>query len=91
MSADNQDLEVRKKRAIYRSNYRGTKEMDVIVGKYASEKIPEMNADDLKQMEEFLTIPDRDLEGWIMRKEYSADNEHINIIERIRQFHGLTN
>ncbi len=91
MPAEHDEIEIRKRRAIYRANHRGTKEMDLIVGKYATEIIPGMPDDELTEMEEFLGLPDRDLEAWIMRKEFETDNDHVGLIEKIRQFHGLVN
>ncbi|MGH1353107.1 MAG: succinate dehydrogenase assembly factor 2 [Methyloligellaceae bacterium] len=91
MSAENDETEIRKRRAIYRANHRGTKEMDLIVGKYSTELIPGMSEDELTEIEEFLGLPDRDLEAWIMRKEFEADNDYTDLIAKIREFHGLVN
>ncbi|MEL6227959.1 MAG: succinate dehydrogenase assembly factor 2, partial [Pseudomonadota bacterium] len=41
-SSSDQTLEVRRRRAAYRSNYRGTKEMDWLLGKFADAHVPQM-------------------------------------------------
>ena len=52
------DIENIKKRLIYRSQYRGTKEMDKLVGSFVQENINMFDAEDLKNLEKFLNIDD---------------------------------
>ena len=52
------DIENIKKRLIYRSQYRGTKEMDKLVGSFVQENINMFDAADLKNLEKFLNIDD---------------------------------
>mgnify|MGYP001353227190 CR=1 FL=1 len=40
-----------KKKIIYRSNYRGTKEMDKLLGTFAKKYIDELSQDDLIKLE----------------------------------------
>ncbi len=89
MTVEQDNIEARKRRAIYRSNYRGTKEMDIMVGRYAKATIPDMSEETLTLFEEFLAVPDRDIEGWVMRNEYPEDGEYIEFVKAIREFHGL--
>ena len=50
-----------KKRLIYRSQYRGTKEMDKLIGSFVAIYIDKLNDKDLKDLEEFLNIDDDSL------------------------------
>ena len=50
-----------KKRLIYRSQYRGTKEMDKLIGSFVAIYIDKLNDKDLKDLEEFLHIDDDSL------------------------------
>ena len=52
------DIENIKKRLIYRSQYRGTKEMDKLVGSFVQENINMFDAEDLMNLEKFLNIDD---------------------------------
>ena len=52
------DIENIKKRLIYRSQYRGTKEMDKLVGSFVQENINKLDTADLKNLEKFLNIDD---------------------------------
>ena len=50
-----------KKKIIYRSNYRGTKEMDKLLGAFTKKYIESLNLKDLKDLEELLDIDDSNL------------------------------
>ena len=54
----NNDIEKLKKRLIYRSQYRGTKEMDKLIGKFVQSNIDKLNNNQLKELEKFLDIDD---------------------------------
>ena len=55
------DIEQIKKKIIYRSNYRGTKEMDKLLGAFTSKYLDQLNGDDLNQLIELLEIDDNNL------------------------------
>ena len=50
-----------KKKIIYRSNYRGTKEMDKILGAFVKKYINELSNSDLFLLEKLLEIDDDNL------------------------------
>ena len=50
-----------KKKIIYRSNYRGTKEMDKLLGKFVKKYINDLQEKDLIDLDEFLDIDDTNL------------------------------
>jgi antitoxin CptB len=58
-------LEIRRKRALYRAYHRGTKELDLILGRYANERVPGMDEARLTAFEQFLALPDPDIDQWI--------------------------
>jgi antitoxin CptB len=58
-------LEIRRKRALYRASHRGTKELDLILGRYANARVPGMGEARLNEFEQFLALPDPDIELWI--------------------------
>jgi len=47
-----------KKRLIYRSQYRGTKEMDKLIGSFVEIHIEKLDDNELKELEIFLNIDD---------------------------------
>ena len=50
-----------KKKIIYRSNYRGTKEMDKLLGAFTKKYIESLEVKDLNDLEELLNIDDTNL------------------------------
>ena len=52
------ELEIFKKRLIYRSNYRGTKEMDILLSKFVKKHIDEFDETQLNELEKFLDFED---------------------------------
>ena len=52
----NADIEQIKKKIIYRSNYRGTKEMDKLLGAFTNKYLNQLNEKDLMEMIKFLEI-----------------------------------
>ena len=50
-----------KKKIIYRSNYRGTKEMDKLLGKFVKKYINDLHGKDLIDLDKFLNIDDTNL------------------------------
>ena len=55
------DTEQLKKKIIYRSSYRGTKEMDILLSSFVNEYIDKLNLNDLNNLYEFLKIDDVEL------------------------------
>ena len=60
-----------KKKIIYRSNYRGTKEMDKLLGAFTKKYIESLNVKDLKHLEELLDIDDTNLYNFYNGLDYN--------------------
>ena len=67
--------ETLKKKIIYRSTHRGTKEMDILLGSFAKTYIDEFGDQDLKDLEKLLYIDDE-----IMLEQHSSE-----LMTRIKQ------
>ena len=59
--------EILKKKIIYRSMHRGTKEMDLLLGNFVKKYIDEFNVDELKDLEKLLFIEDDVLYKWYVK------------------------
>ena len=57
----NLNIDQLKKKIIYRSNYRGTKEMDKLLGAFTKKYIDELSFNDLSDLEELLNVDDTNL------------------------------
>ena len=73
----NNDIENLKKRLIYRSQYRGTKEMDKLIGGFVKSNINNFDLNQLKELEKFLSIDDDTL--------YKFYNNQIETLKDISQ------
>jgi antitoxin CptB len=62
---DGTDLELRRKRLLYRSVYRGNKENDILLGQFARAHIASFNAAELDQYEGLLAVGDNDIYDWV--------------------------
>ena len=84
-----EDNGIRRRRAAYRAAHRGTKEMDIMLGRYAEAALPTLVDPDLARFEEFLALPDPELQGWLLQPERVAGLEFESLIASVRRFHGL--
>ena len=66
---NDEPIENKRRRLIFRSDHRGTKEMDIIMGRFAKAHVPEFNEDELADFDALLCNNDPDLYNWITRKE----------------------
>ena len=55
------DIEQIKKKIIYRSNYRGTKEMDKLLGSFTRKYLDQLDVKDLDELIKLLEIDDNNL------------------------------
>jgi antitoxin CptB len=54
-------LDDRRKRLLFRCWHRGTREMDLILGRFADAAIASLSDDELAQFERLIEVPDPDL------------------------------
>ena len=58
-------LDNRRKQVIFRANHRGIKEMDILLGGFATARAPSMGVAELTRFEAILLHPDQDLLAWL--------------------------
>ena len=76
----NYDIELLKKKIIYRSNYRGTKEMDKLLGAFTSKYLDQLNREDLNELIKLLEIDDNNLYNFYngLNTDINFENNKIN-------------
>tara|TARA_B100001996_G_scaffold357395_1_gene321315 strand:+ start:414 stop:665 length:252 start_codon:yes stop_codon:yes gene_type:complete len=57
-----------KKQIIYRSNHRGTKEMDLLLGNFVEKHIDSFNDSELNDLNDLIQIEDEIIEKWYQGK-----------------------
>ena len=75
-----------KKKIIYRSNYRGTKEMDKLLGKLVNKYINDLQEKDLIDLDKFLNIDDTNLYNFYNGFETDFEIEKNNISFLFKSF-----
>ena len=75
-----------KKKIIYRSNYRGTKEMDKLLGAFTKTYINELSYDDLLKLEKLLNIDDVNLYNFLNGLETDIVIEENNITDLFKSY-----
>lgn len=58
-------LDPRRRRALFRAWRRGTREMDLLLGRFADSRIATLSEADLADFEALLAVPDDDLFAWL--------------------------
>ena len=75
-----------KKKIIYRSNYRGTKEMDKLLGKFVKKYINDLQEKDLIDLDKFLKMDDTNLYNFYNDFETDFEIEKNNISLLFKNF-----
>ena len=78
--------ETLRKQIIYRATHRGSKEMDILLGQFAKKHIKDLNIEELKDLNEIMSIEDDLLYEWYFNK---VNNEKIaenKISQKLRNF-----
>jgi antitoxin CptB len=84
------DLEVRRRRALWRAGHRGTKELDLLVGRFAEARLSEMTPDELSRFEDFLAATEPEMQTWLLGPAGgAAATRFADVVAEIRMFHGL--
>jgi antitoxin CptB len=78
----NFNIDQLKKKIIYRSNYRGTKEMDKLLGAFTNKYINELSNDDLINLEKLLDIDDNNLYNFYngLKTDIIIEDNNINLL-----------
>ena len=78
------NIEQFKKKIIYRSNYRGTKEMDKLLGAFTNKYINELNHSDLIDLEKLLDIDDNSLYSFYngLKTDIKFEENNVNYLFR---------
>ncbi len=79
-------MDIRRKRLVYRANYRGFKEADLILGGFAKANIESLTEDELTMFEDLLSAKDHDIYNWISGKDLVPEIYDTPLFKRICDF-----
>lgn len=80
-------LDPRRRRALYRSWRRGTREMDLLMGRFADAEIDRLDDAALDDFEALIEVQDHDLFAWIADNEETPANYDTEVFRRLKAFH----
>ena len=71
-----------KKKIIYRSNYRGTKEMDKLLRAFTNKYINKLNIDNLHYLEKLLDLDDNNLYNFYngLSTDLKVEDNYVNLL-----------
>tara|TARA_B100000886_G_scaffold337984_1_gene299871 strand:+ start:384 stop:638 length:255 start_codon:yes stop_codon:yes gene_type:complete len=76
-----------KNKILYRSNYRGTKEMDLLLNKFVNKYINTLSEDELISLNEFLNLEDEEILNFYhgrIKKENPKNSKILDLFKRFR-------
>lgn len=81
-----EEEQILRKRLLFRSSYRGIKEMDMVLGGFARTNLDEMSYSDMLEFEKVLELPDQQLFSWYMKKEEVPVQQTSKLLKQILKF-----
>ena len=75
-----------KRKIIYRSNYRGTKEMDKLLGAFTKKYINQLSQDELIDLEKLLDIDDTSLYNFFNGIDNKIEFDETNVLKLFKNF-----
>ena len=82
----NNEITNLKKRLIYRSQYRGTKEMDKLIGSFVQSNIDKFNEIQLNELEKFLDVDDDTLYKFYNGLSFKTDITKSEIFKLFKDY-----
>jgi len=81
------DLDVRRRRVLFRAWHCGIREMDILMGRFADAEIGTVSEAELDELERLIEVPDRDLFRWLTGEDEVPPNYDTALFHRLRAFH----
>ncbi len=79
-------LDLRRRRLLYHAWRRGTREMDLIIGRFADAAIASLSDAEVDDFERLLEASDLDIYAWISGARAVAPDHDTGLFRRLREF-----
>ncbi|MCM5556143.1 succinate dehydrogenase assembly factor 2 [Pleomorphomonas sp. JP5] len=86
LSRTSEDLSPRRRKILYHAWHRGTRELDLLLGRFADAAIGDLSEEELDEFEALLEIDDRELFGWILGKTSVPDSAPKTVLAKVLAF-----
>ncbi len=88
LSRSTDGLEARRKRILFRAWHRGTREMDLLMGRYVESVIETVPEPELDALEAVIALDDHDLYGWLTGAKPVPAEQDTPIFRAMKAFHA---
>jgi antitoxin CptB len=82
------DLEIERKRLKFRSWHRGTREMDLLLGRFADKSLAGLDGQSLRAYAALLEQADPDIYDWVCGRGQCPEGELRPIVAALTEFHS---
>ncbi len=86
-SHEKDNISIKRKRLGFRSWHRGTREMDLLLGRFADAHLEGMDAEGLALYDRFLSNSDPDIYNWVSRAEPVPPAEDNRVVQLVLAFY----
>jgi antitoxin CptB len=83
------DLAMRRRRALYRATHRGSKELDFLLGRFAEKTVETMSVIEICVMERLIETPDPEIATSLFEGNSLGAPDLDSLMQRLRCFHGV--
>jgi antitoxin CptB len=80
-------LDLRRRKLKFRCWHRGTREMDLIMGRFADVRIAELGEAELDELERLIDVSDPELFSWIIGERQIPPGFDTALLRQLRAFH----
>jgi antitoxin CptB len=81
-----ESLDIRRKRLKYRSQHRGTKELDLLLGRFAVARLDTLNAGQIDRFEALLEAPSPLVYAWVVGQDAPPPDMDNDILRLLKEF-----
>jgi antitoxin CptB len=81
------ETEIRRRRIVFRAWHRGTREMDLLLGRFTERFIGGMSEPEIAMLEHLMETPDPDIYNWLIGAAPVPAEYDTPLLRKIRAFH----
>ena len=85
--SDTDPFDSRRRRIRFRAWHRGTREMDLCMGRFADSELGALSDAELDDLELLMEAPDRDVFSWLTGELATPGNYDTPVFRKVRAFH----
>jgi antitoxin CptB len=82
----NESLELRRRKLRFRAWHRGTREMDLVLGRFVDAELNDLSEQELAKLEALMEAPDPDLFAWVLGQSEVPPEHDTPIFRRLAEF-----